>query len=52
MTRKELANKVFNLVRKYSNYSDIELWQAIAETDDRSLLNEYETLMKREVKEK
>jgi hypothetical protein len=50
MTRKELANKVFEIVCKYSIKNDIEIWQAIAETDDKSLLSEYEILIKREVK--
>lgn len=52
MARKELANKVFEIVRKYSSKTDIEIWQAIAETDDISLLSEYEILIKREVNEK
>lgn len=41
MTRKELANKVFDVLRsdmQLIGKTDLELWQAIAETDDNSLL--------------
>ena len=41
MTRKELANKVFEILRsdmQLISKSDEELWQSIAETDDRTLL--------------
>lgn len=41
MSRKELANKVFEMLRadmQLLNKSDLELWKAIAETDDNSLL--------------
>ncbi len=42
MTRKELANKVFDYLRKTLIVNDIVIWKAIAETDDHSLLKEYE----------
>lgn len=45
MTRKELASKVFLYVRKdlaLPGIKDVDIWKAIAETDDRSLLKEYE----------
>lgn len=42
MTRKELANKVFDYLRKTLIVNDIVIWKAIAETDDQSLLKEYE----------
>lgn len=41
MSRKELANKVFEILRsdmQLLNKSDLDLWQAIAETDDNTLL--------------
>lgn len=41
MTRKELANKVFDILRsdmQLIGKSDAELWKSIAETDDISLL--------------
>lgn len=41
MTRKELVNKVFEILRsdmQLISKSDEELWQSIAETDDRTLL--------------
>lgn len=41
MTRKELANKVFEILRsdmQLISKSDEELWQSIVETDDRTLL--------------
>ena len=41
MTRKELANKVFDILRsdmQLINKSDEELWKSIAETDDNTLL--------------
>lgn len=41
MERKELANKVFELLRsdmQLLNKKDAELWQSIAETDDVTLL--------------
>ena len=47
MTRKELANKVFSHLRKdliLPSIKDIEIWKAIAETDDQSLLKEYELI--------
>lgn len=42
MTRKELANKVFDYLRKTLTVNDIVIWEAIAETDDQSLLKECE----------
>lgn len=41
MSRKELANKVFDILRgdmQLLNKTDQELWQSIAETDDTTLL--------------
>lgn len=41
MTRKELANKAFEIISsdmQYIELSDNEIWKAIAETDDKSLL--------------
>lgn len=41
MTRKELANKVFDILRsdmQLINKSDEELWKSIDETDDQTLL--------------
>lgn len=41
MTRKELANKVFDILRidmQLINKTDAELWKSIAETDDTTLL--------------
>lgn len=41
MTRKELANKVFDVLRcdmQLIGKTDLELWQAIGETDDETLL--------------
>lgn len=41
MTRKELGNKVFDILRsdmQLINKSDEELWKSIAETDDQTLL--------------
>ena len=46
MTRKELANAVFVLMRKDGLFKDKVLWKAIAETDDNSLLDELERLQK------
>lgn len=41
MTRKELANKVFDILRtdmQLISKTDEELWKSIAETDDNTLL--------------
>ena len=41
MTRKEIANKVFEIIcsdMQYINITDREIWKSIAETDDESLL--------------
>lgn len=41
MTRKEIANKVFDILRsdmQLISKSDEELWKSIAETDDITLL--------------
>lgn len=41
MTRKEIADKVFNILRsdmQLINKTDTELWKSIAETDDQTLL--------------
>ena len=41
MTRKELANKVFDILRsdiQLISKTDEELWKSIAETDDQTLL--------------
>ena len=41
MTRKELANKVFDILRtdmQLIGKSDLDLWESIAETDDNTLL--------------
>lgn len=47
MSRKELANKMFDLIREISpTYKAEKIWKAIAETDDKSLLGEYEKLKK------
>lgn len=46
MTRKELARQTFALLKKeVSPRLSITIWQAIAETDDKSLLDEYEKLV-------
>ena len=41
MTRKELASKMYAIMKKDLNIKSEKLWQAIAETDDGSLLDEY-----------
>lgn len=41
MSRKELANKVFDVLRsdmQLLNKTDAELWQSVAETDDNTLV--------------
>ena len=50
MTRKELANKVFEHLRKSLIVNDLVIWKAIAETDDQSLLKEYEHIEYKESK--
>lgn len=47
MTRKELADQVFALLTRDASLlkKHADLWQAIAETDDKSLLDEYEKLI-------
>ena len=46
MTRKELAQQVFGLIKRNMPEKKSNLiWIAIAETDDRSLFDEYEKLI-------
>lgn len=45
MTRKELARQVYSLMKRDLNLKSEKIWQAIAETDDKSLLDEYEKLV-------
>ena len=45
MTRKELARQVYLLMKRDLNLKSGKIWQAIAETDDKSLLDEYEKLI-------
>ena len=45
MTRQELAQQAFLLLRRTVMKKDIEIWQAIAETSDTALLEEYEKLV-------
>ena len=52
MTRRELAIKVFELIKPKLMISEAKLWRAIAETDDNSLLTEYERLTSEDRKEK
>ncbi len=46
MTRKELANELFKIIKQDRAlkvvWTDAEIWKAIAETDDESALNELE----------
>jgi len=42
MNRKELANKMFMLLKHNTNRKEKDIWKAIAETDDYSLLDELE----------
>lgn len=42
MSRKELANKMYELLKHDTNRKERDIWKAIAETDDYSLLNEFE----------
>ena len=45
MTRKELAQQVFSLLKMILPYKNsIRIWIAIAETDDDTLLQEYHKL--------
>ena len=52
MNRKELASQVYLLIKRDLNIKSEKLWQAIAETDDRSLLDEYEKLCDKHYKKK
>ena len=47
MTRKELANEVFWLMKATTILNANEIWRAIAETDDWSLTEEYYKLKER-----
>lgn len=42
MNRKELANKMFLFLKHNTNRKEKDIWKAIAETDDHSLLEEFE----------
>lgn len=42
MNRKELANKMFMFLKHNTNWKEKDIWKAIAETDDYSLLDEFE----------
>ena len=42
MIRKELANKMFLFLKQNTNRKEKDIWKAIAETDDYSLLDEFE----------
>lgn len=42
MSRKELANKLFMFLKHNTNRKEKDIWKAIAETDDCSLLEEFE----------
>lgn len=42
MNRKELANKMFMFLKHNTNRKEKDIWKAIAETDDYSLLAEFE----------
>ncbi len=42
MNRKELANKMFMFLKHNTNRKEKDIWKAIAETDDYSLLDEFE----------
>lgn len=41
MDRKQLANKMFQYLKQNTPKKEKDIWKAIAETDDYSLLNEY-----------
>ena len=45
MTRKELAQQVYMLLKRTTPKKGSVIWQAIAETDDKSLITEYERLI-------
>lgn len=42
MNRKELANRMFLFLKQNTNRKEKDIWKAIAETDDCSLLEEFE----------
>lgn len=42
MNRKELANKMYIFLKNNTNRKEKDIWKAIAETDDYSLLDEFE----------
>ena len=42
MDRKTLANKLFMFLKQNTQRKEKDIWKAIAETDDISLLGEYE----------
>lgn len=42
MTRKEIANKMYLFLKENTNKKEKDIWKAIAETDDYSLLEEYQ----------
>lgn len=42
MTRKELCERVYKILKRDTNKKDLEIYRAIAETDDNSLLEFYE----------
>lgn len=42
MNRKELANRMFLFLKHNTNRKEKDIWKAIAETDDDSLLAEFE----------
>ena len=41
MNRKELANKMFQYLKHTTQRKEKDIWKAIAQTDDYSLLDEY-----------
>lgn len=47
MTRKELANEVYRLMKATTTLKSQDIWKAISETDDWSLVDEYEKLKER-----
>lgn len=42
MNRKDLANRMFLFLKQNTNKKEKDIWKAIAETDDYSLLDEFE----------
>lgn len=42
MDRKTLANKLFLFLKHNTQHKEKDIWKAIAETDDYSLLEEFE----------